>query len=210
MSTLIILGSLFLVLNLFIIIGFTIPTNDAIGRNVVITIFLLFLPAYLIYIFGFFDWTEYLPISIIFITYIVLLWALPLFTHIRENISYKDKLKKQGEIDASTTGLWDIVRKYLGNKTEIVMILLFLILIAYYRGRAMAKQETFFPVIQSKEPMVVLKLYANKAICTAFNRNDKKIKNQFTIIEPFTSHIDNPLIIKIEKIGPLVLEKTTL
>jgi len=207
LSLLLVFGSCFLLLNFFIVLGSAIPTNTVFGRNIVITIFLLFFPSYLIYIYGFRDWIEYLPVSSIFITYIIILWIWPILINLGKRISYAEKLSISENIDRSTTDLWDIIRRHLGDKTEIIMILLFIVLMAYFRGRAMAKNDKYYYVIETKPALVVLRIYNNKIICAPLNQKNKTINNQYMIAELATVNIKKPLIMSYKNVGPLTLQK---
>lgn len=92
----------------------------------------------------------------------------------------------------------------LGKNIKIVfLITVFIIISAYLVGNNKARNETEFLILNTTPEYVVLAIYDDNIIVAPINRNTNTVYMQYKIY----NIRDSSLIMKMEEVGPLIIER---
>lgn len=146
------------------------------------------------------SWGLFIGIGAFLLFVNLISWIIPLIFRLREKNTIKEKLEEiQNETDDS-----DLLLYLLKNRTYeeriFILILIMIPLFSYLFGDGQALSQTTFQTLQSDKNVVVLKKYGDIFVCSKFNRKTKVVSNDLVLIKISDSE---PLILKIEKLGPL-------
>lgn len=94
------------------------------------------------------------------------------------------------------------------NKRIIFFLFLSLIvvcamLLSYSVGRQSFKSKEYFLIYQNDPELVILERYNDKFIAAKFDKKEKTILKEFTLLNPVMENFETKKIFKLEKIGPL-------
>lgn len=199
-SILFLLVSIFLIANLFVII---LPNKLNPIRYCLIRLFYPFI--LVISFLKFYGPSVSFLILFLFFLYLVFEeFILPLFTQ-RDKKSYTEKLNNQELLENKIIALPDYFYFYLGKSNyRIVFTMLFFLLLINMAGNSKAMKKENFLTTSTVPELVILRIYGDNLICAEFNKKAKTVKNNF-IIKSIKANSN--LTLKLEKIGPLKVEK---
>jgi hypothetical protein len=141
---------------------------------------------------------NFVPIIVVFVLVVFFQFGFPLIT--QRSGTYKEKLKKQEDIEKEVKGMGEIINELFGKEyTYVLLIFCLFISIALNAGSEEAlKQEKFF-LCGKYSDMVIIRTYEDHFLCVGVNRGNNSITNQYKIIPKFEADT----ILTYENMGQL-------
>ncbi len=167
--------------------------------------------ALLIYLFGSM-WKEWLWALIMALFYTAIQLIFPLFG--KHDEKYFERMERQLEEDGKQESIFDFLLFLLPRPTEknktkflsiikLAVVLVFLIILAFFAGRANALKKQNYFVLETNPEMVAIKITNSSVVLLPFDRNSKSLRSEFKVVD--LKDLTAPL--KSEKLGNLTIKK---
>ena len=129
------------------------------------------------------DYKEWIVLLILVAFFSFSEFIFPLLTQ-RKKQTYKEKLEAQEKVEMGIDTFLDYLAQKAGISGRIfIIIVLLTIYTSYAVGRADAKRQVEFLIIDSTPQLVNLRCYNNMLICATFDKEKKQVFKNFYFIE---------------------------